>query len=288
MPKLISIGSLIDQTWDRFRASLPDYLSLASVMLVIALIQLIALILYPFASDLMSANAINGWETSGVVLYAVGSLIAPFLGFAVYVGVVRLTNRSVMQSSSLAEALEENKKYFVPSFVAAALFFLLIAAAFAIGLVPSTLFVFLAPFIPSPIILALLDLVLVGLILTSYVLVLIWSVEYYFAPYSALLDKKTGKEALKQSRSLVRGRFWSVFLRLVIPKLVFLLFAVLALTVSYYVALLFINLFAGLSVDLRIRLFSIVKTIFPMIVGVFISPLLFIADTMLYKSLSDR
>ncbi len=288
MSKLISIGSLIDLTWDRFRASLPDYVSLASVILIAALIQLVGLILFPLASELLSANPISGSETAGVVIYAFGSLVAAFLGFAVYVGVVRLTNRPTIQSFSLAEALEENKKYFVRSFVAAVLFGLLIVAAFAIGLVPSSLFVLLSPFISSPIILAILDLLLIVFILGSYLMVLIWSVEYYFAPYSALLDKKIGKDALKHSRSLVRGRFWSVFLRLTIPKLVFALFAVLILTVLYYVALLFINIFAGLSVDLRIRLFSIVKTIFPMIVAVFISPLLIIADTMLYKSLTER
>lgn len=288
MSSIISIGSLIDHSWDRFRASVPDYVSLASVMLIVALIQLIALILFPFASELQSANPMNGWETFGVILYAIGGIIAPFLGFAIYVGVVRLTNRTSMQPFSLKEAFKEIKTYFVPSFVSAILLGLLIVAAFAIGLIPSFLFVFLSPFIPFPIVLALMDLLLIALILASYVFVVKWSVEYYFAPYSAILDKKKGKEALRHSRSLVRGKFWSVFLRLIVPKLVFIMFAVLALTVLYYVALLFINIFAGLSVDLRVRLFSIVKTISPVVVGIFISPLLFIADVMLYKSISER
>jgi hypothetical protein len=74
--------------------------------------------------------------------------------------------------------------------------------------------------------------------LISFVLLVKYSIQYGFAPYSLVLENEHGVKALQHSATLVSGRWWSTFFRFVIPKLIyalvvfvlnFLLLAVLAI-----------------------------------------------------------
>lgn len=57
---------------------------------------------------------------------------------------------------------------------------------------------------------------------------IIFNVWYYFSTYEVLLHNKKGMQALSESKQLVKGRWWGVFWRLLLPGAVFILIGSLA------------------------------------------------------------
>lgn len=45
---------------------------------------------------------------------------------------------------------------------------------------------------------------------------IIWGVKYFFTPMISALEGKKAKEALKESKLLVKGHFWQILLRLIV------------------------------------------------------------------------
>ncbi|MDD5251129.1 MAG: hypothetical protein PHT12_00670 [Patescibacteria group bacterium] len=64
---------------------------------------------------------------------------------------------------------------------------------------------------------------------------LAYLIRFAFAPEFLVMDGVRGRQALAQSRQLVAGRWWRVFLRLAVPALFFLLASRLAVAVTYLV-----------------------------------------------------
>ena len=82
--------------------------------------------------------------------------------------------------------------------------------------------------------------IIVGLIqLAGFVLLIIpgiiFSVWFGFALYFVIFEKAKIKESLVKSKALVRGRFWGVFLRILVPSILWSLFA-------WAVSIIFVNL----------------------------------------------
>lgn len=49
---------------------------------------------------------------------------------------------------------------------------------------------------------------------------IIWGVKYFFTPMISALEGKKSKEALKESKTLVKGYYWQILLRLVVFYLI--------------------------------------------------------------------
>src|SRR3989338_4036558 len=116
--KLISIGELIDISWERYREHLGAYLSISAWTLLVAILNVIAVAFYPSASTiLVSKTALTGLETFGVALYAISSLVvAPLLNIFVLIGITRII-QSVLsgRGASMKRTMSEIRQRFWPT-----------------------------------------------------------------------------------------------------------------------------------------------------------------------------
>jgi len=84
---------------------------------------------------------------------------------------------------------------------------------------------------------------LVGLVVLGGTVLLIipgiiFSIWYCFTTYAVILDDKKGREAMRASKALVTGRWWSILWRLLAPGLFFALVTILVNFVLSYLCLL--------------------------------------------------
>ena len=289
MAKLISIGEIIDSSWDLYRERFLAYLNIAGWLLPIMILQIIALLFYPSASTLATGASLSGWESFGVILYGISSIIvAPVLGLWIFIALSKAAYAHIRRRSIDTKAvLKESWKWFLPSVLVGILVALIIVGGIAIGLAPAVVFGFLAAWFESNVLLATSSLLLVLGILVAFILTLRWSIHYVFAPYEVILENSRGKKALTESNKLTRGRFWSVLLRILLPKLLFIIVGVLMMWVLSYLCAMVISTVAGLNTDLAIRLATYVEIVIPALIAILLNPLLVLADVVLYKNLRD-
>jgi uncharacterized membrane protein len=284
---LISINELIDQSWEHYRREFPELMSVSGWLLLVAIANIAALALYPSASHIVADGALGTTESAGVALYAVTNwALAPALGLWTFLSLARLV---AGQLSSLrpspGEAMAEGARLFFPAVAVSVLLFLLIAAVVAIGFGPGALLSVAAAATGNAALAILSSASLVVGVIVALVLGFRWSVRYYFAPFALVVDGIRPRASLPASRELTEGRAWGVLWRLVFPKLVFALFAILGVSVIAFVFSLVTNALAGLNLDAQLRLSTISTTVLSTIAAVLVNPLIVTADVLLYRSL---
>lgn len=285
---LLSIGHLIDAAWEAYRHRYAEFLSLSGWLVVSTILSVIALTFYPTASKLASAGIdFTSFEIIGVFLYFVTHLIIePVIGLFVFVAIIRLTEQSPDRQKAVRESVEEAKKLFLPAAGIAIVFGLLITLIPLIGMgIPFSIGA-IGVATENAFLLLLGNILLVLGIMISFVCVIRFFLFYAFALYARVIDGITGKNSFRASQALVKGRFWAVFGRYAVPKIVFILFGIVAIFLVGFVVQMLIGIFSGLNVDLQLRLTSIALTVIPSIVVILIYPLMILSDTVLYHELT--
>jgi hypothetical protein len=276
MPKpLLSVGELIDQSWDVFRANSQSFLEISAWLLLTAILSAVALAFYPSASDLALNSALTGLETFGVLLFSFTNLlITPLISFLIYIALTRATGAALSRRRfSLRSLLIEIKPLFLPTLSTSIMVMLMILFALVIG------------FGPAAVVGALGLLTRTSIIVFIANLLLIVGIYYFMAPYLTMLDGTRTKLALATSRQLIEGRFWSVLMRIVVPKLVFVIFGVFLMTIIGYLVGILTDLSAGLNLDTQLRISTMTTTVVPIVIAVLINPLIVISDVLLLRSL---
>ncbi|PJA45163.1 hypothetical protein CO174_05005 [Candidatus Uhrbacteria bacterium CG_4_9_14_3_um_filter_50_9] len=287
---LISVGQLIDQSWDIFRGRLVELLSVSGWVLVTAILYAIALSFYPSATKLGLGGDLSNMEFIGVILFALNTfIISPIITFWVYISLTRMVRAHLARRSvDHASAIKEGRQAFIPALITTIMVLLMLVLAIVIGFGPPAIIAGIgAWFSVSGLIFVGNLLLIFGLFLALYLSVQ-WMVYYFFAPIATINDNLKGRQALEASRRLVAGKFWEVLARIIVPKLVFLSFGVFAMTMFSYVATFFVDASGGLNLDLQLRLTTMTNTIIPIMIVVLINPLIIISDVLLYQSLKDN
>lgn len=290
MPKpLISVGELIDQSWETYRSRIWDYLAISGWLLVSAILFAIALAFYPSASKLQLAGDLTFWESSGVILFSISSLlVTPILSFWVYIALMRGSNTHLTRNGFKPKnALREAKAAFFPTLVTSIMVTLMVILAIVIGFAPPAILAALASLANVTILVIIANLLLfvgmgVALFLTTK-----WIVYYIFAPYLTALNGLKMKEALATSRAMIQGQFWPVLVRLAIPKIVFMIFGAFAMAIVAYIVGILISASAGLSLDIQLRISTMTEFIVPVVIAAFINPLIVISDVLVLRSLKS-
>lgn len=289
MAKLISIGGLIDKSWDHYRANFADLLNLSAWILVVSVIDIIALALFPKASTLLNTSAsLTGAETLGVILTFVNSaVITPIVSIWILIALSLLINAQLTGKSKgqVKEAARAGLKLFWPATYILVLVFLVLVGAVLSGIAPAFIASAIFGLVNAGALFILSSLLLFIGVIVAIILSVKWGVEYVLSPYALFLENKRGPEALKRSKQLIQGRFFDAFIRMLIPKLVFALVGIIALAILVYLANILTGATAGLNLDLQLRLGTIINSIFPALIAVFINPLLVIVDVILYQNL---
>lgn len=285
---LITIGELIDRSWEHYHKEFASLMSVSGWILLVAIFNVATLALYPSASRLLTANTtLTGPEAVGVAMYAFSNwILGPLLGLWIFIALIRLIRSQLSgKRAGVREALMDGKKYFLPTLAVTALIFLILVAATAIGFGPSIILSLLATVTKLGFLSVLATIALIVGLMVSLVLGVRWSVHYYFAPFTLLVDDVRGKATLTAARKLVEGRFWGVLLRLALPKIVFILVGVLIMALVQFVFSVVSNAFSGLSLDIQLRIGTVFLSVLSTVVAAFINPLIVASDLMLYQSL---
>jgi hypothetical protein len=184
--------------------------------------------------------------------------------------------------------MQETKKRYFSTFAVAILVGLTILLAQIITLGPSILLGTIGFLMQNAWILGIANgLLFIGLIV-SLILTTRWTLYYMLAPYAAILDRAKNKQALKKSRALTEGKFWSVLARILLPKFVFLLFGVLITMLLSLVINIFLIGSTGLNIDVQLRITELTEAVLPMLILIFLNPLIFLSDVLLYQNLTEQ
>lgn len=290
MKQLISIGDLIDQSWNKYRNAFPFFLQLSGWLVIIALLNTISILLYPSAGVIAYHTSFTTAEIIGVILYGLNTIIiTPLLGLWVFVAlaigayaVVKKTNLTVVQ------VIKETNKRFLPTLVVVALVGLTILFAQILTIGPSIIIGTIGYFLKNAWILGVANIILFIGLLISVILTARWTLYYVMAPYASAFDHAKNKQALQKSRNMIEGKFWTVFFRLLMPKIVFILFGILcALLLNTVIHSILIGS-TGINLDVQQRIIDLVNSILPTLLMIFLNPLIFLSDVILYQNLSEQ
>ncbi|MBI4435744.1 hypothetical protein HY630_03665 [Candidatus Uhrbacteria bacterium] len=288
MPKpLLSVGELIDQSWDVFRSRMSELLSISGWVLATAILFAIALAFYPTASKLSLGADLTGLETVGVLLFSFTSLVVtPILSFWIYIALTKAVGAHFDHKTVNPKAIMHNvRTLFFPTLLTSVMVILVVLLAIVIGLAPAAVLATLGVLTVFGPFIIIANLLLIAGLFFAVFLSIKWVVYYFMAPYLTMLDGTPAKLALATSRQLIAGRFWAVLIRVVVPKLVFVIFGVFAMSIIAYVVSILIDFSAGLNVDIQLRISTMTTTIVPILIAVLINPLVIISDILLLRSL---
>ncbi|MBI2473289.1 hypothetical protein HYV70_01915 [Candidatus Uhrbacteria bacterium] len=286
---LISVGELIDQSWDVYRLRFVELLSISGWFIITAILLAVALAFYPSATTLQGGSALTTTETMGVILFSLTTLlITPLLSFWLYTSLTKILGAHFSRKQlDPKKALREGRDVFLPTALTSLRVMMMIFLAIAIGFGPAAVMALIGSLTDVSGFIILANLLLVIGTFVSLFLSIKWMVYYILAPLLTILDGVRGSEALAQSRSLIEGRFWSVLVRIAVPKLVFVLFGVFAMSIIGYLVGILINASSGINLDIQLRISTMTQTIIPILIATFINPLVIISDVLILRSLKE-
>ncbi len=291
MPHLISISELIDHPWEQFRGSLSSYLSLSGWLLVPGLFFIIALLLYPTADKLLFAANLTGMQVAGISLYGLTTaLILPLTSLWLYVAIARFAQAQLARGQGdVQKAMSDGRRLFWPTLGTSILFGLVLVASVIGPLLPGfILSVVTTGRMDAIWMIALRSILVVLGILASAVLTILWFGEYQFAPLVTVFEHAAVKKSLATSRALIKGRFWAVLIRSLLPKIVFLILGGIALWISLTLVNVGISLIVPAAPVAVLRVGTLFDTLLrSILLPIFLSPLLYLVDVHLYRSLKE-
>ncbi|MBT5808467.1 hypothetical protein HOI18_04315 [Candidatus Uhrbacteria bacterium] len=290
MPKpLISVGQLIDESFNVYKTRITELLGVSGWILVTAILYVIALAFYPSSSALTLRSDLTGGEMFGIGLYALTAyLIAPILTFWIYTSLTRMVKTHLSRKRPDHKmALKEGKEVLIPAAITTFMVLLMLLLAIVIGFAPPAIIAGIGAWLNVSGLVLIGNLLLVLGIFVALYLSFQWMVYYFFAPIITILEKTPSKKALEASRKLVRGKFWQALIRIVVPKLVFIAFGLFVMVIVGYIGNVLVDASAGISLDLQLRIATMTDAVLPTLIVIFINPLIIISDVLLYQSIKD-
>lgn len=284
---LITVGEVIDRSWHHYTKHFVELMSVAAWLLVVAILNTIATWLYPEMTYGVPSD-LSGIDLFAVILYAVNFLlIAPVISIWVFNTTIRLIDRERKQQPiRLKELSAEGWKFFLPRVLVGFLAFLCAAAPFVL-LVPLALLSLAANRL-LPQIGTISTLLFVFGLFAAVAVTIYIMIRIFFAAYELLLNDRRGKKAIQGSLEVTARRFWPVFWRVVIPKVIFFfgLFAI-QLFLTFLLRTVSTNI-AGLNFELGVRLYTIGSGLIFIILGALLNPLLMTSDYLVFQSLREE
>jgi len=290
MPQqLITIGQIIDHAWDHYRKHFVELISVSSWLLIVAILYTIAFAFYPSELRIITGQQFTVVENLSYYLTLVTSLlVVPILGHWVFIGLTRLIHRQRQEKkTNLRDLAKTNWKSFWPLVLVNILYALLLFSTLAF-LIPGLGLIILSEVASIGFIGGLGTILLILGLFLILILVLWWSVRYFFIGYTLLIDDHHGRAAFTASRKAVGTRFWPVFWRILIPKvLYFFIFASIQFVLASLLFMLIAG-FSGLHLELTARLITISSVFLAVGISILMNPLVILTDYLIYQSAKSK
>lgn len=290
MKPLISIGDLIDKSWHAYRSSFVYLLNISGWLVILAILKTLALLYFPSAGTIAYHPSLTFAEITAVIVYGFTNiLLAPFLGFWIFISLV-IAARSVLKKEYLSpkHIFSETKKRFFNTITVSILVGLTLLLAQVMTIGPSIVFGAIGYILKSVWMIATANILLIVGIIASLVLSSRWTLFYVMAPYATILEGLKNKKALSHSRNAIEGRFWRVLARLVVPKIIFGIFAIFIVFLFSFIANALLTSSVGLNADIYLRIISLIEEITPILIAIFLQPLILLSDVLLFENLHDE
>lgn len=280
---LISLGTIIDQSWHRYREQFRKLLGISVWMLAGYPLYIASLVVY-FSAP----------ESATAILIA---LLLSFLGSLTFFVSLIITFGALVMG---ANAAEEGKP-FTPKEVLRAsvkklprqlLLWIAIAAVVIASLlfpVPGYLITMTASLPDVVQGIGILLFFLGGIATIAYCLY--FGVTMTFAPYAMLLENRKVGGSLARTFTLTSNRWWSVAFRVVLPKLFIIIIALIAqqivLTLINVIEAALLSPEAIAEAGLTLALAVLVKQIAATFIAALAAPMYVLADSYVFRSLTE-
>lgn len=285
MAQLIGPGDIIVRSWDNFRKNIHAYAEMVVWLVVLGVLQwtlsIILQSVVPEKTDRLSLYLILSIPGSLAFLAVTASMID--------ITVKGLTNRKIDARDSIHLGFHKLLSLLWVVVLVTVVTAVLGALPFAVPGIIALLWLNTAPQWLSILIVMLL---MLGM-LASLIIPLVLFVWLKFAPYHLIADDIRGSGALVASRDLVIGRWWPVFLRIVIPLLFFLITARFLKALVYLILGSMLNepgMFFGEIADITqvSRTHTLITTVIPQVIDGFALALFLGADVALWLDLKKK
>jgi hypothetical protein len=281
MKPLISIGSLIDTSFEHYKKHLPSILGIMLWLLVGGIPSAIGMLLSSEGDELGAMT----WVSFGLIF--LGNVLIALVSIHVTVALI-LSLREQKQGKQtdprtfLQKAFSLDLSYIWATILKAIFVALLPLLPLALS-IAAFIFAFQSD---SGILLNILAVVAFITLLVALGGAIKFSLSYAFVPYFTVLDGERGMKSLKASAALVRGRWWETLWRSFIPKALYTLIFVVILGVTLWVTSM-IGLALSQESFLLAKLFAITNFFLSTLLNVFLIPLLLLNDYYLYENLRE-
>lgn len=284
--QLISIGQIIDQTWDHYHKNWRELISITAWLLLPAIVGVVASTMYPSATTMLAANNLSFIESSAVVVWFVNnSILTPIIGLLIFLMTIKMIHNQMEKSQvNFLSLAKSGWKLFLPIVFVNLLVFLVLAAFWLLA-IPGILFYIIGALTNISLINGLGTILMIAGVIAAAILSTEWLVYLIYSSMALAIENLHGKSALKRSKELIHGRFWPVLFRYIVPKLVFFLILVAAEWLVSYIIEVTIMSISGFNADLAAKLTYICITLSITIGAIIINPLITISDYLLFNSL---
>lgn len=282
MQQLISIGQILDKTIDHYAKHFKTIMQFSLWFLIVTLFMIIAGFMMP-VTETLNVSTIN--VIGYVLMILTGLIITPIVSVWVFMSLVQVTNDQYLGKKVDNKVVAKMTwKKFIPYAWVAILRSLVLMIPF-VAVLPGLLLIVANIYFDGGIWFGALSILLtfVGA-LVGVIFLIILSVQLGFVGFTMLLEDQRGTKALKASRALVKGRFWHVLVRLLVPKIVF----TAAIVIFQFLAIAITAPLAGLAVTniaAAAHIADIVNNLISGGITILSVPLFIIADYLIYDSL---
>jgi hypothetical protein len=289
--KLISLGQILDSTWDFYTKNFKTIMKVTVWFFLISLFTIMGSILSPAgnAQFLIEQDLLTLGHKLGMII----SILAPSIGTGIvsiwiFLSLVRTIDELQTKKRSDLKAVSKKSwkdffPYLIMSFLRGVIFIIptlavlpgLVLIVASIGLSGGIGFSGFA-----------IALTILGAVTGIILLALFW-VWFSFPGYEMVLEGKGIMQSLKESKRLVKGRFWPVFWRLLIPKVIFTVFVIfIQVAVDFVFTLFIVN--PAISPEAFMRMTDIIGNLVLTTITVLTLPLYIIADYFIFDSLKKN
>ncbi|MCH8049576.1 hypothetical protein IH979_02595 [Patescibacteria group bacterium] len=289
MSKLISVGQIIDGAWTHYTKHFQSLMKISLWFFLIPLLMLIATILTPVEdlATLLDNQLITVGNIIGLVIGGLATLVvSPIVGIWIFLNLVQAIDRQA--SGKKVNFKTTNRaawKLFFPYIWAAVLKGLVILLPLLL-ILPGLILIFTNVEIEGGVFLGALSLLLTFLgVVAAFLLVAKFGIELSFVEFELVLNRKRGVQTLKGSRAIVKGRWWQVLWRFLLPTAVFsfgVLIAELVLVLFYTLLLAALTTLGEAAV---VRIDAIAQSIITFGMAAVSTPLFVIVGYLIYDSL---
>ncbi|MFH1631403.1 MAG: hypothetical protein ABIA47_00035 [bacterium] len=288
MPQLISVGQVIDQSWDFFTKHFQTLMKISLWSFVISIVWIIGTIFAPIGDPALSIlGGFTAAEGAGIIIMALASFpIAPII--SVWILVTLMMTVAPLVAGKKVNAREMFKggwKMFVP-YVWVALLKGLVLLLPALLLVPGIVLIFVNASVEGGAVLGAISVLLTFAgALAGVVISIMLTIELNFIGFELILENNRGGKALSASRALVKGRFWKTFWRLIIPKLVFYFGGFLVQAVLMVLFSVLLATAASMGDETVLRISNMFAHVISIATVVLVTPIVVLADYLVFDSL---